>query len=219
MEYEIKGVINQTLAVSLEKGETFWAGKGTIVSYDETLDWGIRALGGVGRTVSRMISGESIVLTHVTAREKGRIHFAAHEPGRIISWNLEEAGEIVAMRGAFLGASGDIDIRATRARRVGAMFFGGGGIILQMISGRGLVFLSVKGDLVDRRLEPGETLLVSTGNLSAFSKSCDYRIRGVGGCLKMLLGGEGLFMTELTGPGRVLVQTLKRGQGSRREHA
>jgi uncharacterized protein (TIGR00266 family) len=217
MEYEIKGVINQTLGVALEGGETFWAGPGTIVSYEETLDWAMAAPGGVGRTVSRMLSGESIALTRVTARAKGRIHFAAHEAGRIVSWNLEEAGEIVALRGAFLGANGDIDIRATRARRVGAMFFGGGGLILQMISGRGLVFLSVRGDLVDHRLEPGETLLVSTGNLAAFSKTCDYKIRGVGGCLKMLLGGEGLFMAELTGPGRVLVQTLKRGQGRRRE--
>jgi len=217
MEYEIKGVINQTLAVSLEKGEGIWAGKGNIVSYDETLDWSVQTLGGVGRTVSRVLSGESIALTRVTAREKGRVHFAAHEPGRIVSWNLEEAGEIVALRGAFLGAHGDIDIRATRARRVGAMVFGGGGLILQMISGRGLVFLSVRGDLVDRRLEAGETLLVSTGNLAAFSKSCDYKIRGVGGCLKMRLGGEGIFMTELTGPGRVLVQTLKRGQGRRNQ--
>ncbi|MHC5038559.1 MAG: AIM24 family protein, partial [Planctomycetota bacterium] len=65
--------------------------------------------------------------------------------------------------------------------------------------------------------EPGENLLVSTGNLAAFSKSCDYRIRGVGGCLKMFFGGEGFFMTELSGPGRVLVQTLKRGVGKAEE--
>lgn len=211
MEYEIKGVINQTLSVRMEAGEAFWASKGMIVSYDETLDWGVKALGGVGKTVSRMLSGESLALAHVTARQAGTIHFAAREPGRIVSWNLAEQGEIVALRGAFLAAYGEIDIRVTRARRMGAMIFGGGGLLLQNISGSGLVFLAVKGDLVDTPLESGQSLLVSTGNLAAFSKSCDYRIRGVGGCRKMLFGGEGFFMTELEGPGRVLVQTLKRG--------
>jgi uncharacterized protein (AIM24 family) len=130
-----------------------------------------------------------------------------------VSWNLEEMGEIVALRGAFLGAYGEIDIRVTRAKRVGAMILGGGGLLLQMISGTGTIFLAVKGDLVDTKLEDGETILISTGNLAAFSKSCDYRIRGVGGCRKMIFGGEGLFMTELEGPGRVLIQTLKRGTG------
>ena len=213
MEYEIKGVINQTLSVALEAGEAFWASKGMIVSYDESIDWGVKTLGGVGRTVSRMLSGESLALAYITAREKGKINFAAREPGRLVSWNLAEQGEVVALRGTFLAAYGDIDIRVTRAKRVGAMFFGGGGLLLQNISGSGLVFLSAKGDLVDTSLAEGESLVVSTGNLAAFSKSCDYKIRGVGGCLKMLFGGEGIFMTELTGPGRVLVQTLKRGTG------
>jgi uncharacterized protein (AIM24 family) len=203
--------------VSLEQGEAFWASKGMIVSYDETIDWGVKALGGVGRTVSRMLSGESLALAYVTARDKGKINFASREPGRLVSWNLAEQGDIVALRGAFLAAYGDIDIRVTRAKRMGAMFFGGGGLLLQNISGTGLVFLSVKGDLVDTHLDDGESVVVSTGNLAAFSKSCDYRIRGVGGCLKMFLGGEGFFMTELTGPGRVLVQTLKRGQADVKE--
>lgn len=217
MDYEIKGVINQTLSVSMEKGEAFWAAKGTIVSYEETLDWGVKALGGVGKTVSRMLSGESLALAYVSARDAGRIDFASHEPGRIVSWDLASAGDVVALRGAFLAAYGDIDIKVTRAKRVGAMIFGGGGLLLQMISGTGTAFLSVKGDLVDTNLEQGRSLLVSTGNLAAFSRSCDYRIRGVGGCRKMLFGGEGIFMTELTGPGRVLVQTLKRSAGKREE--
>ena len=217
MEYEIKGVINQTLSVSLDKGEALWASKGTLVSYDETVDWGVKALGGVGKTVSRMLSGESLALAYITAREAGKANLAAHEPGRIVSWNLAEAGEVVALRGAFLAAYGDIDIRVTRAKRVGAMIFGGGGLLLQMISGTGMVFLAVKGDLVDRNLVQEETTLVSTGNLAAFSKTCDYRIRGVGGCKKMLFGGEGFFMTELAGPGRVLIQTLKRGTAKGQE--
>jgi uncharacterized protein (TIGR00266 family) len=217
MEYEIKGVINQTLSVSLEKDEAFWAGKGSIVSFDETVDWAVKPIGGVGRAVSRVLSGESIMLVYCTAREAGKINFAARQPGRVVSWDLEEMGEIVALSGAFLGAYGDIDIRVTRAKRLGAMFFGGAGLLLQMISGTGKVFLSVKGDLVDRRLAEGETTIVSSGNLAAFSKSCDYRIRGVGGCRKILLGGEGLFMTELTGPGRVLLQSLKRGAGKAQE--
>ncbi len=213
MEYEIKGVINQTLSVRLARDERFWAGKGNLVSYDETIDWSVKPLGGVGKAVSRVLSGESIMLVHCLAREAGTINFASRQPGRVVRWDLQEQGDVTALSGAFLGAYGEIDIRVTRARRVGAMFFGGAGLLLQRISGTGTVFLSTKGDLVDTQLESGETIVVSSGNLAAFSSECDYRIRSVRGCLRKITGGEGFFMTELTGPGRVLVQSMKRGAG------
>jgi len=210
MEYTIEGVINQTLAIRLEASESCWATKGSLVSYDESVDWTLKVPGGMGKTVSRMLSGESLTLTYCTARAPGSVNIASRTPGKVVVWNLEEAGDLVALRGGFLAAVGEIDISVTMAKKAGAMFFGGGGLLLQHLSGKGLVFLSVAGDLVEYNLEQGETILVSTGNLAAFQKSVDYSIKSVGGCFKMLFGGEGVFMTRLTGPGKVLVQSLKR---------
>jgi uncharacterized protein (AIM24 family) len=106
-----------------------------------------------------------------------------------------------------------IDIDVTIARRAGAAFFGGAGLFLQRVSGTGTVLIHGSGDFYERRLAEGEQILVSTGNLAAFADRVDYDIQGVGGCRKMMFGGEGLFMTRLSGPGRVLLQTLKRQSG------
>lgn len=113
-------------------------------------------------------------------------------------------------RGSFLAGWGDIDISVTVARRAGAAIFGGAGLFLQRVAGRGIVLVHASGYLDDRRLAPGEVLTVSTGHLAAFADSVDYDIRYVGGMRKALFGGEGLFMTRLVGPGRVLLQTVKR---------
>ena len=99
----------------------------------------------------------------------------------------------------------------TVAKRAGAAVFGGAGLFLQHISGTGTVLVHGSGDFYEQRLAKGEQLLVSSGNLAAFSDAVDYDIQGVAGCRRILFGGEGLFMTRLTGPGRVLLQTLKRG--------
>ena len=119
-------------------------------------------------------------------------------------------------RGAFLAAWGEeVDITVTVARRAGAAVFGGAGLFLQTISGFGTVLVHGSGDFSERQLAAGEEIFVSTGNLAAFSSGIDYDIRGVGGCRRMIFGGEGLFMTNLRGPGRVLLQTLKRNSGAK----
>lgn len=113
---------------------------------------------------------------------------------------------------SFLAAWGEqIDISVTIARRAGAAIFGGAGLFLQKVSGVGHVLIHGSGDFDERELADGDRLLVSSGNLAAFSDSIDYNIQGVGGCAKMLFGGEGIFMIRLTGPGRVTLQSLKRG--------
>ena len=103
-----------------------------------------------------------------------------------------------------------MSIDVTAARRAGAALFGGAGLLLQKVSGVGTALVHGAGDFLDRRLEPGETIIVSTGSLAAFGEGVDYNIQGVAGCRRILFGGEGIFMTRLTGPGRVLLQTMKR---------
>lgn len=219
MKYGIEGTISQYTEVTLSAGENLWISKGNLVSLDQGLEWQLKLPGGAEGAVKRVLAGESMAMVWVTARKEGCCRMASNEPGKITVWNLETDGPIVTTRGAFLGAWGDIDITVTTARRVGAMIFGGAGLFLQKISGKGLVFVHGAGDFVDLELAEGRSLQVSTGNLAAFAAHVDYDVRMVGGCLQKIFGGEGLFMTEMRGPGRVLLQSLKRSAAHRAKAA
>jgi len=217
VQHHVDGVIAQTLRLSFSKGEAAWASKGSIVTFDPGIDWSLEVPGGVAGALKRGMAGEGLALTRLRAdRDGAAVLLGGTQPGKIEIWDLDTQGPVVATRGAFLAGIGDVDITVTVARRAGAAFFGGAGLFLQRVSGRGKVFIFATGDFADRTLTKAETLTVSTGNLAAFADSVDYRIRGVGGCRKILFGGEGFFMTELEGPGRVLLQSLKRHATTRR---
>ena len=220
MRHHIEGVIAQTLHLSFDQGEAAWASKGSIVTLEPGVQWSLEVPGGVGGALKRGLAGEGLALTRLRSdRDGAGVLLGGTQPGKIESWDLDTQGPVVATRGAFLAGIGEVDITVTVARRAGAAFFGGAGLFLQRVSGHGKVFIFATGDFADRTLEKGETLTVSTGNLAAFADSVDYRIRGVGGCRKIFFGGEGLFMTELEGPGRVLLQSLKRRSAAPRAQA
>jgi uncharacterized protein (TIGR00266 family) len=211
MQYLIEGELAQVAHLTLDEGETCWASKGSLVSLDPDLDWTLKVPGGAAGAARRMVSGEGLALTFFEASRDGqRATLAANQPGKIIPWELAD-GPVLTTRGSFVAAFGpavEIDVRI--ARRAGAALFGGAGLFLQRISGTGTVLIHGAGDFVERSLAKGESILVSTGNLAAFAEAVDYDIRGVAGCRRILFGGEGLFMTRLDGPGRVLLQSLKR---------
>lgn len=210
----VDGVIAQTVSIEFEPGQTLWCARGSLLAYDRGIDWTLKVPGGVGKAASRMLSGEGASLTYVTANQAGASAvIGANQAGRLATWDLSR-GPIVCAPGSFVAALGDVDIEVTTAKRAGAAFFGGAGLFLQKLSGTGIAVIHGSGDFVERELAPGEKLLVSTGNLSVFSAEVDYNIRSVGGCLKSIFGGEGLFMTELTGPGWVMLQTMKKFMGN-----
>lgn len=213
MEFTIVGEIAQTAHFELNAGETLWASKGAIVTYGRGVDWDLKVPGGLGGAIKRSLAGEGIALTFIQAFEDNqRVVLAANAPGHIAVWDLAAAGPVLATRGAFLAAWGaNLDITATVARRAGAAIFGGAGLFLQKVSGVGKVLIHGSGDFLEQDLAVDEEILVSTGNLAAFSEQVDYNIRGVGGLKKIVFGREGIFLTKLTGPGKVMLQTLKRG--------
>lgn len=214
MQYTISGEIAQNVRLEFEEGEAVWASNGALMAYAPTVDWSLRVPGGLGGAIRRSVAGEGVSLSYLQAQGAGAYALlAANAPGHIAVWDLAD-GPVVTTRGSFLAAWGEnVDITATVARRAGAAFFGGSGLFLQRVSGVGTVLIHGSGDFYERRLTPTDQILVSTGNLAAFADSVDYDIQGVGSFRKMLFGGEGLFMTRLTGPGRVLLQTLKRHAG------
>ena len=208
--FEIEGVIAQNAQIVLRQGQSLWCSKGSLLSYDDGVDWTLKIPGGAGKAVGRMLSGESLALTRVTAQRDGAaLALSANQAGKLVTWDLSN-GPIVCTSGSFVAALGDVDIDVTVARRAGAALFGGAGLFMQRLSGDGIAVIHGAGDFIERQLGPGEKILVSTGNLAVFSGDVDYNVRGVGGCRKMFFGGEGLFMTELTGPGWVMLQSLKK---------
>lgn len=217
MQYSISGEIAQSVRLDFAPGEFAWVSTGTLMAYTAGMQWSLRVPGGAGGAVRRGLSGEGIALTYLeTKAEVQHALLAANAPGHVEVWDLERDGAVTTTRGSFLAAWGEeVDISVTVARRAGAALFGGAGLFLQTISGVGKALVHGSGDFYERQMELGEELLVSTGNLAAFSSVVDYDIRGVGGCRRALFGGEGLFMTSLRGPGRVLLQTLKRDFGAK----
>jgi len=211
MHYTIEGELAQVANLLLDKDETCWASKGSLVSMDPDLAWQLKIPGGAGGAARRMMSGEGVALTFLSStRDGAKATLAANQPGKIVPWTLDD-GAVITTRGSFVAAFGsnvDIDVRV--AKRAGAAIFGGAGLFLQRVGGQGTALIHGSGDFIQRDLAQGESILVSTGNLAAFSEAVDYDIQGVAGCRRMMFGGEGLFMTRLTGPGRVLLQSLKR---------
>lgn len=212
MQYSLSGEIAQRVRLEFEPNDSVWVSKGGLMAYSSGIHWRPRVPGGLGGAVRRSLAGEGISLTYVETQETNQFALlASNVPGHIAEWDLSD-GPVVATRGSFLAAWGpEVDISVIIARRAGAAVFGGAGLFLQRISGQGKVLIHGSGDFERHVLAAGQKLLVSTGHLAAFSDSVDYNIETVGSVGRALFGGEGIFMTSLTGPGVVLLQTLKRG--------
>jgi len=162
---------------------------------------------GVGK---RLLTGESLFLTHFTnvGVGKKRVAFASPYPGKIMPVNLAEmGGSITCQKDSFLCAAKGTEVTVTLNKRLGAGFFGGEGFILQKLNGDGMAFLHAGGTIVEKKLN-GEKLKVDTGCIVAFSGNIDYSIERAGGLKSMLFGGEGLFLATLQGTGTVFLQSL-----------
>lgn len=153
----------------------------------------------------RVLAGESLFFTYYEG--EGEVGFAGDFPGRILAIGLEHQ-TMLAQRDAFIAAVGEVDISVALQKRIGGGLFGGEGFILEKISGDGVVFIHAGGDLFAFDLLPGETMLVDTGSVVAWEESVSYDVQTVGSIKSAIFGGEGVFLTSLTGPGQVIVQTM-----------
>ena len=135
------------------------------------------------------------------------IAFASTVAGEVLPVDVGATGGMICQKGAFLCAQESVTLSVALTKKLSAGLFGGEGFILQDISGTGLVFLEIDGNKVEKNLAPGEVIKVDTGNVVAFEKSVKYEIETVKGLKNIFFGGEGLFLTKLTGPGRVILQT------------
>lgn len=166
------------------------------------------ARGGLGKSIGRMFSGESLFMATYKAERAGTmIAFASTVAGEVLAIDIGACGGMICQKGAFLCAEETVDLNVTFTKKFSAGLFGGEGFILQDITGTGTVFLEIDGNKVEKILAPGEVIKVDTGNVVAFEKTVSYDIETVKGLKNIFLGGEGLFLTKLTGPGKVILQT------------
>lgn len=208
MKYEILGSTMPAVEVTFEAGESMFTQSGGMAWMTDgvTMDTNLR--GGLMKGIGRMFAGESLFMATYTAEKSGAVvAFASTVPGEIIPIDLSKKGSIICQKGAFLCAEQNVNVEVTFTKKLSAGFFGGEGFILQEMSGDGVVFLEIDGNLIEKDLAPGEVIKVDTGNVVAFDKSVNYEVETVKGIKNIFLGGEGLFLTKLTGPGKVLLQT------------
>lgn len=207
MKYEIIGQTVPAVEVTLNSGESMFTQSGGMVWQTEGIKMSTNARGGLVKSLGRMFTGESLFMANYTAERDGaKIAFGSTVPGSVVPVDIGR-GEMITQKGAFLCAEQTVDVKATFSKKFTSGLFGGEGFILQRLSGSGMAFLEVDGDMVERQLAPGEVLKVDTGNVVAFETTVSYDIETVKGLGNIFFGGEGLFITKLTGPGRIILQT------------
>ena len=207
MKYEIKGGNFPVVTCTLSSGEQMITEKGSMVWMSANIDMETQG-GGLGKMFSKAFSGESMFQNIYTARGEGMITFGSSFPGQIIPLQVSPGREMILQKSAFLASETGVTLSIFFNKKLGAGLFGGEGFIMQKISGQGIAFVEIDGELVEYDLKPGEALVVDTGNVAGFESTVSMDIRQVPGLKNKLLGGEGLFNTHLTGPGKVWLQTM-----------
>lgn len=209
MKYQILGDTMPAVEVSFEApGEAMYTQSGGMAWMSDGVNMSSNMKGGFGKSLGRMFSGESLFMaTYKAERPGAQIAFASTVAGEVLPIDIGATGGMICQKGAFLCAQEGVNLNVTFTKKLSAGFFGGEGFILQDLSGQGMAFLEIDGNKVEKVLAPGEVLKVDTGNVVAFERSVSYEIETVKGLGNMLFGGEGVFLTKLVGPGRVILQT------------
>ena len=213
LEYVIQGDNLQIARVSLRSGQEVYAEAGKMVYKTSNVNWDTRMTGStLGEkllgALRRTVTGESLFVTYLRADGAGEVGFAGSYPGRIQAFQLAAGQSVLTQRDAFLFAQPSVQLTVALVKKLGAGFFGGEGFILERLTGPGMAFIHAGGDFVEFTLAAGQKLQVETGNIVAFDESVAYDIEYVGGIKTAIFGGDGLFLTTLTGPGRVILQSL-----------
>jgi uncharacterized protein (AIM24 family) len=208
MNYTIEGGSLPAVIISLGAGESIISETGGRTWSRGPVTTESKAEGGVGKSIGRMFSGESLFMSRYTAQAPAEIAFSSSFPGRIVARELQAGQSIVCQKSAFLCASSGVELAVHFQKKLGAGFAGGEGFIMQRVTGPGIAFLEVDGYCQEYDLASGEQLICDTGVLAIMDATCQMDIQIVKGIKNKLFGGEGIFDTVITGPGKVYLQTM-----------
>jgi len=208
LKYTITGDNLQFVNVQFEPGEDIYSETGAMVYMTGNVSMKTSTKGGALKGLKRMITGESFFLTSFEAQGgRGIVGFGGKTPGKILDLNTDE-GTWLVQRSAFLAAEGGVTQEMAFQKKMGSIFFGGEGLILQKISGKGMAFIHASGDFNIVDLKPGQVYKVSTSKVVGWQDGVKFDITTIGGVKNALFGGEDLFVTTLTGPGKIIIQSM-----------
>ena len=211
MKFEIKGEPFPVVLVYLDANESINCQKGAMAWMTPNMAMSTAA-GGVGKAFGRMFSGEAMFNnTYTSEGGPGMISFASSVPGSILPFDISQ-GEMIVQKGGYLASETGVEFSIAFQKKIGAGLFGGEGFIMQRLSGKGMAFVEIDGYVVEYELQAGQKMLIDTGYLAAMSATCTMDIVSVKGLKNKLLGGEGFFNTEVTGPGKIYLQTMPASQ-------
>ncbi len=210
MRFEIIGDTLPAVVFNLENGESVVSERGGMGWMTENVTMDTGAKGGFMKSIGRAFSGDSIFMNTFTSNGAGLVAFPSSFPGSIIHKNLN-GNALICQKGAFLVGTPNISVEIAFQKKLASAFFGGEGLVLQKISGQGDVFMEFDGHVVSYDLQAGQSMMVDTGCVAMFEETVQYDIKMQKGVKNMFLGGEGLFLTKLTGPGKIWMQTMPIG--------
>jgi len=207
MRYSIEGNSFPVVVCNLENGECMITESGSMVWMTPNMEMETKG-GGMGKVLGRMLGGENMFQNIYTSHGDGMITFGSSFPGHIIPIEVTPGRSFILQKKAFLASEKGVEVTTFFRKKLGTGFFGGEGFIMQKLSGHGIAFAEIDGDLVEYTLKAGEQLVVDTGNVAGFEDTVSMDIQQIHGVKNVLFGGEGLFNTILTGPGKVWLQTM-----------
>ncbi len=208
MKYEVWGGMLPAVTLGLESGESIYTQSGGMSWMTDQIEMTTNTKGGLMKGIGRMFSGESLFMaTYTSQAPNQQITIASSVPGEIKKFEISANYSIIAQKRAFLCATPGVELKPFVTNIKGG-FFGGEGFVLQQYIGQGLVFCELDGSIREMELAPGQKLVIDTGNIAAWESTVTYSSQMVKGFKNILFGGEGLFLTTLTGPGKIWLQTM-----------
>jgi uncharacterized protein (TIGR00266 family) len=209
MNHKISGDNLQIVTLEIEPKELIYAEAGAMVYMSGNVNMEAKARGGFFKGLKRKFMGETFFLTEFRAQGgKGLVAFGGNAPGTIKPITVAPGREFMCQKDAFLCAEDGVDMDIAFQKKLGASFFGGEGFIIQRLFGNGTVFIHACGDFVEMDLKPGQIMKVDTGSVVGWEPTVAYDIQRAGGIKTSFFGGEGIFVTSLTGPGKVILQSM-----------
>jgi uncharacterized protein (TIGR00266 family) len=209
MKYEIIGEPLPVVTCYVSPGETLITERGSMSWMSPNMKMETSTNGGIGKALGRMFSGDSLFQNRYTAMGgDGMIAFASSFPGSIRALEIGPGNNMIVQKSSFLASESSVELSLHFQKKLGAGLFGGEGFIMQKLSGHGIVFIEIDGYAMEYTLQPGQQMVVDTGYLAAMTESCSMEIHTVPGLKNMFFGGEGIFNTVVTGPGKIILQTM-----------
>jgi uncharacterized protein (TIGR00266 family) len=209
LRYHIMGTVQQTVGVELTPGQTVYSEAGAMSWMTSSISMNTHSGGGLGSMFKRAVSGASLFIIDFTSTGgPGQASFSTDFPGKVLPFDLDAGQSVTMHRHAFICAEKSVSLDIAFTRKLGVGLFGGEGFVLQRLTGPGMVFAELDGDAIEYHLQPNQVMRVEPGHVAMFESSVTFDIEMIKGMTNILMGGEGLFLATLTGPGRIWLHSM-----------